>query len=42
MSEPFRGSINVDIRDSVPGWTPFEPPRAPEGSPDLVCLVLGG
>jgi hypothetical protein len=42
MSEPLRGSINVDIKDSVPGWAPFELPRAPEGSPNVVCLVLGG
>jgi hypothetical protein len=32
MSEPFKGTVNVDIRDSVPGWSPFEPPRAPDGS----------
>ena len=42
MSEPFSGSINADIRDSVPGWAPFKPPTAPEGSPDVACLVLGG
>jgi len=29
MASEFRGTINVDIRDSVPDWTPFEPPRAP-------------
>src|SRR6266849_3089422 len=33
MSEPFKGTINVDIRDSVPDWTPFEPPKAPAGAP---------
>ena len=22
--EPFKGTINVDIRDSVPDWSPFE------------------
>ena len=31
MSPPFKGTINVDIRDSVPDWTPFEPPKAPGG-----------
>ena len=31
--EPFKGTINVDIRDSVPGWSPFEPPKAPSGEP---------
>ena len=36
MSEPFKGTINVDIRDSVPDWSPFEPPKAPEGAPSVV------
>jgi hypothetical protein len=29
MSDVFKGAVNVDIRDSVPGWGPFEPPKAP-------------
>ena len=40
MSEPFKGTINVDIRDSVPDWAPFEPPRAPDGAPNVVYIVL--
>jgi arylsulfatase A-like enzyme len=40
MPQPFRGSINVDIRDSTPDWTPFEPPKAPEGAPNVVYIVL--
>src|SRR2546429_300193 len=40
MSEPFKGTINVDIRDSVPDWTPFEPPKAPAGAPSVVYIVL--
>jgi arylsulfatase len=32
--------INVDIRDSVPDWAPFEPPKAPEGAPSVVYIVL--
>ena len=40
MATEFRGTINVDIRDSVPDWTPFEPPRAPDGSPNVVYMVL--
>ena len=40
MSPPFKGTINVDIRDSVPDWTPFEPPKAPEGAPSVVYIVL--
>jgi arylsulfatase A-like enzyme len=40
MSKPFKGIINVDIRDSEPDWTPFEPPRAPDGAPSVVYIVL--
>ena len=40
MGEPFKGTINVDIRDSVPDWTPFEPPKAPGGAPSVVYIVL--
>jgi arylsulfatase A-like enzyme len=40
VSEPFKGSVNVDIRDSVPDWAPFEPPRAPAGSPNVLYIVL--
>jgi arylsulfatase len=40
MSKPFQGIVNVDIRDSVPDWGPFEAPKAPEGSPSVVYIVL--
>ena len=40
MGEPFKGTINIDIRDSVPDWSPFEPPKAPEGAPNVVYIVL--
>ncbi len=40
MGVPFKGKINVDIRDSVPDWSPFEPPRAPEGAPNVSYAVL--
>ena len=40
MSEPFKGTINIDIRDSVPDWSPFEPPKAPDGAPNVVYIVL--
>jgi arylsulfatase A-like enzyme len=40
MPVPFRGSINVDIRESEPDWAPFEPPRAPSGAPNVVYIVL--
>jgi arylsulfatase A-like enzyme len=40
MAQPFRGVVNVDIRDSEPDWSPFEPPKAPEGAPNVVYVVL--
>ena len=40
MRAPFKGTINVDIRDSEPDWSPFEPPRAPQGAPNVLYIVL--
>jgi arylsulfatase A-like enzyme len=40
MAVPFKGLINVDIRDSKPDWAPFEPPKAPDGAPNVVYIVL--
>jgi arylsulfatase A-like enzyme len=40
MAKPFKGTINVDIRDSKPDWEPFEPPRAPDGAPNVLYIVL--
>ena len=40
MAGTFGGTINVDIRDSEPDWTPFEPPKAPESAPNVLYIVL--
>ena len=40
VSKQFKGTVNVDIRDSVEDWSPFEPPRAPDGAPSVVYIVL--
>ena len=40
MSKQFKGTVNVDIRDSVQDWSPFEPTRAPEGAPSVIYIVL--
>lgn len=32
-SKQFKGTINIDIRDSVPDWEPFGSPKAPPGAP---------
>ena len=40
MSNRFQGLVEVDIRDSVPDWAPFDAPRAPDGAPNMVYIVL--
>jgi hypothetical protein len=40
MAKPFGGTINVDIRDSKPDWARFEPPKAPDGAPNVLYIVL--
>jgi arylsulfatase A-like enzyme len=40
VNKPFKGTINVDIRDSIPDWEPFEPPKALDGAPSVVYIVL--
>ncbi|GGT09820.1 arylsulfatase AtsA [Streptomyces tanashiensis] len=40
MSDTFRGVINIDVRDSVSDWAPYQQPKAPEGAPNVVYIVL--
>ena len=40
MSKRFKGTINLDDRDSVPDWEPYLQPQAPEGAPNVVYIVL--
>ncbi|MCP2280513.1 arylsulfatase [Nocardia amikacinitolerans] len=40
MAVPFRGVVNLDIRDSIPDWGPYEQPKAPPGSPNVLYIVL--
>src|ERR1700710_1838225 len=40
MAEPFKGTINVDIKDSTPDWDPYAQPLAPEGTPNVLYIVL--
>jgi arylsulfatase A-like enzyme len=40
MTKPFGGTINVDVRDSESDWGPFEPPKAPDGGPNVLYIVL--
>jgi arylsulfatase A-like enzyme len=40
VPKQFKGTINVDIRESEPDWAPFEPPVAPFGAANVVYIVL--
>ena len=37
--KPFKGTIKLDIRDSVPDWEPFTPTRAPQGAPNILFVL---
>ena len=40
MTKPFRGVINVDVTESVPDWEPYTQPILPEGTPNVLYIVL--
>ena len=35
----FKGTIELDTRDSKPDWTPFIPKEAPEGAPNILFIL---
>ena len=40
MTTPFRGTVNIDIKDSTPDWAPYTQPMAPDGAPNVLYIVL--
>jgi arylsulfatase len=40
VPKPFKGRVDLDVRDSTPDWEPFLQPVAPEGSPNVLYIVL--
>ena len=40
MTTPFRGMVNLDVRDSTPDWAPYEQAKAADGAPNVVYIVL--
>ena len=40
MTKPFKGTINIDIKDSVPDWEPYAQPVPPEDAPNVLYIVL--
>jgi arylsulfatase A-like enzyme len=39
MSKQFKGTINIDVRDSAPDWEPYEQPKAHKGAPNVFFIV---
>jgi hypothetical protein len=37
MSKEFKGTINLDVRDSNADWTPYEQPKA--GAPNVLIVL---
>jgi arylsulfatase len=36
---PFKGKIALDVRESIPDWTPYLPKSAPAGSPNILFIL---
>lgn len=39
MTQPFNGVIKLDVRDSVPDWTPYLLKQPPEGAPNILIVL---
>ena len=39
VNEDFHGRIELDVRDSVADWTPYELKKAPEGAPNVLVVL---
>jgi arylsulfatase len=35
----FKGTIKLDVRDSVADWTPYTPKKAPAGAPNILFVL---
>jgi hypothetical protein len=40
MAKSFKGIMNVDGTESVPDWGPYTQPIAPEGTANVLYIVL--
>jgi arylsulfatase len=40
VAKPFKGTINIDIKDSIPDWEPYAQPLPPDGTPNVLYIVL--
>jgi hypothetical protein len=39
MPKTFNGVVNLDVRDSVPDWTPFREQPAPANAPNVLIVL---
>jgi arylsulfatase len=39
MAKPFKGKIELDVRDSTPDWDAFLADKAPEGAPNVLVVL---
>jgi arylsulfatase A-like enzyme len=39
MTQPFKGVIKLDVRDSKPDWTPYTLKSAPAGAPNILIVL---
>jgi arylsulfatase len=39
MTQPFKGVIKLDVRDSKPDWTPYTLPSPPKGAPNVLIVL---
>src|SRR5688572_26086443 len=35
----FQGRVALDVRDAKPDWSAYEPPKAPEGAPNILLIT---
>ena len=40
MTQPLKGTIDLDIRNSTPDWEHYLQPVAPAGAPNILYIVL--
>jgi arylsulfatase A-like enzyme len=39
MAKPFKGRIDLDVRDSTPDWDAFLPDTPPDGAPNVLVVL---
>jgi hypothetical protein len=39
VAKPFKGKVELDVRDSVADWDAFTAEKAPEGAPNVLVVL---